>query len=242
MSKKNNMKNNLKERFDKNSNYNQILSKIERKNYMKRNKWIKYSLTPIYLVFIVSCVMLLKYDNSKKAFITDNGHKIIINKIKEIGAYSLDADVRLDTDIEVQEKFNEYFFINDLKIPNDLKLSSKYLVYTKKFCETKENCQNLAYDILHDYVLWYEKEINNLVVKKINISFSKDYEPLRDYVIKSNNLKTSKINSTELKISSYHDMYIATFTYNNLKFDIETEGISETELIELLESIINKKD
>ena len=33
-------------------------------------------------------------------------------------------------------------------------------------------------------------------------------------------------------------MYMATFKYNNMYFDIETEGLTESELISLLSSII----
>ncbi|MFR5685001.1 MAG: hypothetical protein ACLUD1_13365 [Clostridia bacterium] len=34
-------------------------------------------------------------------------------------------------------------------------------------------------------------------------------------------------------------MYIVTFNYQNLNFDIETTGITENELVDLLQSIIN---
>lgn len=35
------------------------------------------------------------------------------------------------------------------------------------------------------------------------------------------------------------DMYIVTFEYNNIYFDIETTGITENQLVDLLESIID---
>ena len=46
------------------------------------------------------------------------------------------------------------------------------------------------------------------------------------------------INKNEVLISKYGSSYIATFKKDSMNFDIETKGISEEELIELLKSII----
>ena len=53
-----------------------------------------------------------------------------------------------------------------------------------------------------------------------------------------NQEQKSIINNVEFEISQYQDMYIATFSYNTIYFDSETKGISEAELVELLQSIV----
>ena len=44
--------------------------------------------------------------------------------------------------------------------------------------------------------------------------------------------------NTPLTIFKWDDAYLTTFKYNNIFFDIETKGITENELITLLQSII----
>ena len=209
-----------------------ILDMTVNKKKVKKNTWLKYSLVPMCLLIMVSCFMLFSDKNSPKIFTTESGNEIVINNLKNVGAALL--DVKIDENVN----FDEFAFINNIKIPNDLLLSTRYLMYTKELCETKEECAIAPYDIAHTYTLWYEKMINNIVQSKIIISFSREFAPLRDYFIENNNFKTSTINNTELTIANYNEMYIATFSYNGLNFDIESNGISETELIELLESII----
>ncbi len=203
-----------------------------------KSKVLKFSLAPICLVLVICGVMLFNPQNNSNnnddisdyIQLESMAHEIYINKLKDFS--QADIDVQLDADVKVQEEFVKYSFIDNMIIPSDLSLSSKHLVYTRKDNQTTQ------YDILHDYVLWYEKMENNINTKKIIVAFSKDFEPLRDYFIDINNLKVSKINNTELIIVNYNDMCIATFTHNDLNFDIETKGITQEELIQLLESII----
>lgn len=217
--------------------YNNVLEKVEGVNDMK-SKVLKFSLAPICLVLVICGVMLFNPQNNSNnnddisdyIQLESMAHEIYINKLKDFS--QADIDVQLDADVKVQEEFVKYSFIDNMIIPSDLSLSSKHLVYTRKDNQTTQ------YDILHDYVLWYEKMENNINTKKIIVAFSKDFEPLRDYFIDINNLKVSKINNTELIIVNYNDMCIATFTHNDLNFDIETKGITQEELIQLLESII----
>ena len=60
----------------------------------------------------------------------------------------------------------------------------------------------------------------------------------RDYFIQEGE-KISKIGDVELKISQWEEMYIVTFEHNDIYFDIETTGITENQLVDLLESIID---
>ena len=77
--------------------------------------------------------------------------------------------------------------------------------------------------------------MNNII-----IAFSEIEEPIRDYYIDGGN-KISKIGDVELKItqSESQEMYIVTFEYKDIYFDIETTGITEDQLVDLLKSLIN---
>lgn len=74
-------------------------------------------------------------------------------------------------------------------------------------------------------------------VGTIEIAFSEVGAPLRDYFMNSQN-EVSKIGEVEVVISQFEDKYLVTFDIDGLYFDIETKGISESELVELLNSII----
>lgn len=87
----------------------------------------------------------------------------------------------------------------------------------------------------HDYVFEYRTENDG----KIFIAHCKDEKPLRDYEFEFKGEK-SKIGNTELEISQYNDKYIANFEFNNVHYDIETDKITENELLELLESILTE--
>jgi hypothetical protein len=170
---------------------------------------------------------------------SNNTTEILINDVNDIGAFSLDADIKYDTDIHVEREFSQYDFIKDIKIPKDLDQLSRYVVYTKDDRLRDEDYQNAPYNVLHDYVVCYGNQSDGEVLKDIIVAFSLDFNPLRDYyVMETDTINISRINNTDLKIFKYDDMYMVTFQYQNLNFDIETSGITENQLIELLESII----
>ena len=78
--------------------------------------------------------------------------------------------------------------------------------------------------------------MNNII-----IAFSEIEKPLRDYYIDVGD-KVSKIGDIEFIISQYKDMYIVTFNFKDIYFDIETTGITENELLELLQSILTENN
>lgn len=119
-------------------------------------------------------------------------------------------------------------FIENLLIPEEYEFENSYTVYTR------ENREIAEYNKLHDYILNYKKDdLNN-----IKIAFSKLESPIRDYYIQGGD-KISKIGDVELKISQWEEMYIVTFEYKEIYFDIETTGITKEQLVNLLESLIN---
>lgn len=149
-----------------------------------------------------------------------------INSIKEISETKLDGKVENINNEDIPENLQ---FIKSIIVPKDFKISNMYNIYVRS------NIDIQKYDLLHDYVFEYRKYDN----KQIRIALSTLTYPLRDYYLKDDN-KISKIGNTQLKISKYQNMYIITFIINDLYFDIETDGISKNELIDLLKSIIVK--
>ena len=97
-----------------------------------------------------------------------------------------------------------------------------------------DNNDVTKYDMIHDYVFNYREDSSN----NITIAFSEIEEPIRDYYIEKG--KASKIGDVELVISQWEEMYIVNFESKGIYFDIETTGVTENELVELLKSIINK--
>ena len=61
---------------------------------------------------------------------------------------------------------------------------------------------------------------------------------LRCFSIDTDEMKSSIVNITIIKIMGENKNYYAIFSYNNINFDIETTGISEEEFIRLIKSII----
>lgn len=230
-----NLKEIMKKEFDKKKNYNEILSKVERVSDM-RNFKIKYLLAPA-----VACMALIgivfgtnivnnpqKQETIADRNITENDKEskiqvaLVINKLDNIGAIKFDADVKTITIEEVPERYN---FVKDVTVPKEYKLTESYILYTR---ENKDK----DYNILHDYVFNYVKDDNH----SIKIAISEIGEPIRDYFAEGE--KTSKIGNVEIIICQYEDLYIATFKDGQINFDIETVGLSETELTDLLVSII----
>lgn len=242
----NNLKRAIERNFDRQKNYNAILSKVEGKSAMKRTK-IKYILAPACAILIAVVgfigvnhlkdshpdIAIGKVDGIEELRTEKESLKIElnINKIKNTAQMQLDADVKkIDGKIEEITKLsNKFKFIETMHIPTGLKLTNAYYIYTRNDPNVKE------YNILHDYVFYYSSEDNS---KNIAVAFSTIEKPLRDYYISGAD-KKSVIDDVELVISQYKEMYIVRFSNQDIYFDIETENITESELVSLLQSMIS---
>ena len=236
--------NNLKEKIRKNIKEEIAISNIRKEFDMKTNKSKKI----IYMVSSVCAVIilcigifigvsklnnnLLKNDNVQlgEAESEENNLNVElnINKLKELAKASSDLDIKTREMESLPEKFK---FIESANIPEGYKLESSYNIYVRDDINAEE------YKVLHDYVFNYRENSENRII----IAFSEIEKPLRDYYIDEGE-KVSKIGETELVISQWEQMYIVTFEYKGIYFDIETTGITENELVDLLESIIEKID
>lgn len=244
----NNLRKEIEKDFNRQKNYHAILSKVEGESIMKKVK-MKYVLAPACAVLIAvvgligvnqlknphSDIVIGKVDGMKDLRAEKESLKVElnINRIKNMAQTQLDADIKLkkiDGKTEdITRLSSEFKFIDTIKIPNGLKLTNAYYIYTRSNQEIKE------YNLLHDYVFDYEEEGQ---AKDITLAFSKVGKPLRDYYIDSQD-KKSIIGDVELVISQYKEMYIVRFSNQDIHFDIETNGITETELVDLLQSIIS---
>lgn len=240
--------NNLKERIRNNVKEKIAVSNIREELDMKSKKSRKiiYGITSSAAVFILGVGIIIGTNTFNNSQIQDNHYEIAdlqgdkqnknesqeiklnINKINEMSATSLDADIKTKEIEKLPEKFE---FIKNIKMPEEYKIERSYNIYTRNDINKSE------YDVLHDYVFNYRKDSMNEII----IAFSEIEMPLRDYYIDVGD-KVSKIGNIELIISQYKDMYIVTFNFKDMYFDIETTGITENELLELLQSIFTENN
>lgn len=200
--------------------HNKIIKKIEKDNRMNNNIRI-WILIPVCLLIVIG-IGYLKYHN-------DNEFKDV-NKfnINDINGNKSEL-VKLDVDAKIVESNEINTPFNDLVVPNDLIDVNYYIMYVRSNKDSKE------YNVVNNIEVVYSSNSNRM----INISYSKDYKPLRDYYFNEGSSKISNINNVELKIYKYKNTYFTEFTFNNYNYDIETNNISENELKNLLISIIN---
>lgn len=225
----------LKERIRENIKEEISISNVKKDFDIRarQNKKIIYTLSSLCMVLVVAIGILFITHSSQNnentlpsKFSQENlAIDLNINVIKDMSMRKLDADVQI---VETDQIQKEFPFVQDLSIPEDYQLENSYILYIRK------NTTASDYNILHDYVLNYTKDD----VNQIRIAFSKIESPIRDYHIQDTT-KTSKIGDVKLIISQWEDMYIVTFEYKDMYFDIETTGITEDQLVDLLISVIN---
>lgn len=227
----NNLKYTIQKNFDKEKNYNIILSKIERRDNMKvkLSYVLASSFVAIALLVGIVAYNVPKNDNEIVTPPTVQGVlEININKAKMQSMAKLDADIQETVvDKEINKSFP--FVQKELNAPKDLK---NYGV--NRVLMTRKDLSDKDYSVAHDYIWDYSNEAQD---RTIRIAFSKVGKPLRDYHLSSEE-KISKIENTDVIITQYEKLYLAEFKLNDVYFDIETAGITQTELIDLLVSII----
>ena len=215
--------------FDITNNYTSIRKKMER-GY-KMNKIFKYSLVPMAIVIAMASVFLLNKKNSTNNILdrnVKNNDVIIVNSIdNNFDNAKLDIDGRSE-DITSDNLYEIYPLLKDIIVPNDYNINGIIKCYL-----FNENTGK--YDKLYGYNIIYSGGNNKYIDIFILIDTTKR---LRCFSIDTDEMKSSIINNTNIKIMGGNKNYYALFSYNNINFDIETAGISEEEFIQLLKSII----
>lgn len=238
--------NELKDKIQKNIKEDIAISNMKKEISMNKvkDKKVLYTILSSCAVFFI-CGMIATHNNipmfdkedSKQGSLyekKDNENvqtkkEIHINKIKNLGAMKLDADIKtknFDTTCFTAPygiRFGEF------KIPKDMNCIDISEIYIKGK-DSKE------YNILNNYENCYYNDYND---RSITIAFSDTYQPLRDYYLEDTNSKKSIIENVEMTIYQYKEIYMTSFTYQNINFDVETEKVTEDELIEFLQSVIN---
>lgn len=156
---------------------------------------------------------------------------IVINDITEIISKDMDLK-KIDAHIK-DGKIDgwNFSFLTRIKIPEELNEAAYYEIYTRPNTDTDN------YSLLHDYGVAYTCTSSEHTAKQVILHFSKEFKPLRDYLF-GDEPKLSTIGNTTLEIYRYENSYMTMFTYDGLNFDIEAQGITEDEFIEILVSII----
>ena len=197
--------------FNKYINKDENLKIIKERMNKKDMKYLKYSLIPICLILIISLFLII-YNNKPDIF--DDTKEIYINELDNMNLTSLDSNIRVENNYMV-ETYDELL---NIVIPDDLNKMNGSAIF-------------LSDGTLNNYIVEYFNGD-----RRITIAYSESNTPIRDYFIDDG--KSSIIKNTNLVISKYNTIYIVTFKYNDIYFDIETSNIEENELIDLLESII----
>lgn len=236
MTNKEKLKKTIEQDINPKSYYNEIINKIEEKEKMnKKNNMWKWSLVPICLIVVISGVLFLNYQNNNKTILknkpyVDETNNVILN-INEInnkkdGIYKLDADIKVITNND--NNFLLPYKNGLINIPKDLDKTDKYVFYFRENKESKD------YNILGNYEIIYSNDNN----RSINVKYSKDNKPARDYHFDDEGSKTSIINGINLKIYKFESIYFTEFKFNDYNFDIETSNITEQELSTFLVSVL----
>jgi len=227
MTKKQTIKDIMNEKFNKDDIHKELLIKFEEKRKMKINSLMRFAL-PVCVMVIMCGVVVL--NNNSKVLKPDtkveqqNKNNIVVNDINDLGAFRLDAKA---IDAKVENFIANFEFLKNIEIPRDLTEKNAIKLFVRG--EDSEN-----YDKLRHYEISYFNDND----RSISVSFSDTEKPLRDYRFPDEGSKLSIINNINLKIYKYEDLYMTEFEYKGYNFDIETVGISESELVELLKSII----
>ena len=215
--------------FDITNNYTSIRRKMERGN--KMNKIFKYSLVPMAIVITMTTVFLLNKKSSANNVLDSNvknNDVIIVNNVDNNSDNAkLDIDGRSE-EITTDDLYKIYPLLKDIVVPNDYNINGIIKCYLF-------NEDTSKYDKLYGYNIIYSGGNNKYIDIFILIDTTKR---LRCFSIDTDEMKSSIVNNTNIKIIGENKNYYAIFSYNNINFDIETTGISEEEFIQLLKSII----
>ena len=245
MTNRENMKKNIKKDFDKEKNYKEIVSQMDKKKIVIN---YKYAFIPMILIIAISIILFNKQSGNKVRTFKDDSKvnnsvnqnnnaydglnvytsssaNIIVNELKDFKLKNYDSTNYINN-INIP-----YFeILNDIKIPYDFDISAD----GRGVCISKDK-KDKDYGKINNYELWYKNSKNN---RKIIIALSDKNIPYRDFMIDRKNSNKTIINGVEVEIYKHKNMYVSIFSYKGYNFDIESCDIIEEEYIRLLYSLI----
>ncbi len=222
------LKKTIEEDFNSKKNYKQIIEKMDN---IRKSNLLKWSLAPIVLLIIMSGFIFLNSLGSSKSFEKNQNSDIEKGEItsstfsnKDLSKNEIDTETLNDVCIPYPFKVSENNDRKPFAIPSDLTQTKHYVVYTK----------DDKYTEIANYIML----ITNGNNRNIEIRYSKDNEPVKDYYFSDEKTKITTINGVELKIYEYEENFYVMFKYNDYYFDIETSNLTEQEVYNYLRSIL----
>lgn len=163
---------------------------------------------------------------------TGSSNKIVINRLDTISNSKMDISLMWDDFVVMNAtELNEYYGVNVFpSVPSDLKghLDQQYGIFKR------DNGTGELYHDVND--LCYSNEDYS---RSVNVEVSKGKLPFSCVIICDEKAEPSIINGTEVNIASPSDkFYYVEFMYNDVGFRIVTDGLSEDEMVEVVDSII----
>ena len=162
---------------------------------------------------------------------TGSSNKIVINKLNSISDSKMDIALMLDDFVVMSNaELNEYYGVDVFPIvPSDLKGwdDQQFGIYKR---------DNGTGEIYHDVNCLNFS--NDDFSRSVCIYASKGHLPYHFCIFGNENMETSIVNETPVKIGSTSDgLYYAEFIYCNVGFRVSTEGLSVDELVQIINSI-----
>ena len=219
MTNKENFKKVIENDFDKDSNYNIIMNKLDKKN----NKKIYISI--LVLIFTIVFIAINANKEILKTFnVIEKNDKIYINDINVVNTFSNTSSSSNENNSSSYINIPYYEILSNLNIPNDFDIK-----YNGKIKYKNEEINN--------YEFWFKNSKSN---RSILIGISNKNIPISSININVKNSNKSFINNTELEIYRYNNNYIAKLNYKEFNLNIESFNIKESEFIDLLKSLIKE--
>jgi len=218
--------------FSKAKNLSIIHKKLD--NSYMFNKRFKYAFVSSFIIiFSIVFISFNKEDknlNQNNTYNSDTNintsQNIIINDVNipiiKNDPWEDSIPATKGVKYKIVKSIDGYNFYKDLNINSEYNLLTMYEVYIN-------NTE------LNNYVISYKDEKED---KDIEIAFSKGNEPISNYEYKNIDIKPSKINNIDVKIYKSDNIYISVFKYDNINFNITTCNLDQSELLDLLNSII----
>lgn len=225
----NTIKNVFEEKINKNRIHENVIQRINKKN-KKINKVWGFMLGTSLAAIVFSVILL----NGTVPTDTPTMSNIInINRLDtSIDDYKLIDIAGRAEDISLSDLYDKYNFTKNIAVPTDFEVARVLELYNKK------NIDEVGYNHFTGYNIMYRSEAGE-GAEGVDIFLSEtEKQRIRCMHILEEEYNTSVIKGVDMKILSFELNYIVLFNYQGVNYDIETHGLTENELISLLESII----
>ena len=219
--------------YNKDNNYNDIIRRIEGKNYMKKYGYI---LTFACFVLVVGVLMFNKF-NSDEVIVLDKKPVIEDNIVFNDGGFGGPHDSIAARPVYTSVK-SQFSFFDNLAVPDGFVISNEMEVYVS----ASENDYNMSklWEYYLEYCIFNSDKTECL--NSFGISFTKEEQILGMGLWKRDLSKyiKSTINGYEVILYGNDDVSgkEAFFEYEGYKFYVASTHLTKEEFVNLIKSII----